>query len=282
MNIPPHKIPILSYHKIDDRREFGLNTVKIRHFYQQMNFLRESGYQTLTFRDLSGNALPPKPVIITFDDGYASVYHQARHILQKMGFTAVIFIISGYIGKLNNWDVNIGGIRFAHLNAVQLEALSDLGMEIGSHGVSHRALTRLSAEEQFAELVSSKMQLEEIIQRPVLSIAYPFGLQNPTLLQNARKAGYHFGCINLWGANQRNNPLCLRRIPIYRTDSLRSFQRKLATGFFHHLEIGKLRLISWGARLTPLYQSLFRRNSHPSVLRENHSFLPHHHIRDSK
>ena len=251
-------IPILTYHKITERREFGINTVHPASFENQMRSLREAGYQTVTFDDISKGTIPDKAIIITFDDGYTSVYDKAFPILKSLDFKAVVFIISGYIGRENTWDANLAGITFSHLDASQIKLLSQENFEIGSHGVSHRALPYLREPQIVYELEKSREELSGLIEKPVRTIAYPFGIQNKSVQEMAANAGYQFGCINLWGG--RNDvPLCLRRFPVYRADSISALKRKIKDSPFHRVEILKLKILSWPALLTPVYQKFFKK-----------------------
>lgn len=261
MEIHRYKIPILTYHKIDDRREWGINSVRPASFFKQMKFLREAGYQPVTLWSLRNGVIPLKPVIITFDDGYESVYINAFPILEQFGFTAVVFVISGYVNGWNTWDANLGGIRFRHLKTQQIRELAEAGFEIGSHGVTHRSLTQLAPDEVRSEMVISKKELEHITGKDILSVAYPFGLQTKMIRRVARSEGYEYGFINIWGKTSGADDSCLRRLPVYRTDSISAFERKLTFGWKNRLEIGKLSVLSWPAHLTPVYQKYFKRSS---------------------
>jgi peptidoglycan/xylan/chitin deacetylase (PgdA/CDA1 family) len=254
-----HDIPILTYHKISSRLEIGLNTLPPHQFRQQMIYLKDQGFQTITFRDIFHQNIPPLPLIITFDDGYASVYQQALPVLQEVGFRAVVFIITDYIGKANTWDANLFSIKFFHLDESQVTALAEAGMEIGSHGVTHRALPFLPFEQLESELRRSRERLTALVGKEIITFAYPFGIQNPVVQKAVQQAGYSFACVNMRGAGRKANQYCLPRIPVYRTDSMSSFRHKLSPGFGRQLEISKLRLISWPARLTPLYQKFFKK-----------------------
>ena len=248
------EIPILTYHKITSQREFGINTVAPEKFREQMLFLKNNNFNPTTFRDIIQGNLPPKPVIITFDDGYASVFKCAYSILRECQFTAVIFLITDYFGGENSWDANLGGVKFTHLDEQQAAALSLSGMELGSHGATHRALSFLTEKEVESELQKSQEVISQISGQPVTSLAYPFGIQNQKIQEIAEHTGYQVGCINLWGKSDRNNPLSLKRIPVYGIDSLASFRRKLSTGISKTAEILKLKMLSWPAFLTPLFQ----------------------------
>jgi len=253
------EIPILSYHKITSQAEFGLNTLPPRRFQEQMNYLKEQDFHPVTFQDLLTQKIPQHPIIITFDDGYSSVYQEAFPILKELGFRAVIFIISDYIGKINSWDANLFAIKFSHLDESQITALAAAGMEIGSHGVSHRALTFLTAKELEYELCHSREILTSLSGKAIESFAYPFGIQDITIQLAVQRAGYKFACINVWGSRNGSNHYCLPRLPVYRMDSLNSFKQKLNPGWRKQLEILKLRLCSWPAFLTPLYQKFFKK-----------------------
>ncbi len=101
-----HHIPILSYHKITPQKEFGINTVTPARFRQQMQYLREKKFQSVTFQDIIHGHLPPKPILITFDDGYACVYDHALPILKSINFRAVIFNHNRLSGQKNSWDAS--------------------------------------------------------------------------------------------------------------------------------------------------------------------------------
>lgn len=252
-------LTVLTYHKITRQREFGINTVTPDQFRRQMQYLYEHGYNPVTFRDLHKNHLPSQPLIITFDDGYVSVYENALPVLSKFGFPAVVFLISNYLGQENTWDANLGGVKFRHLNEKQVKQLSKEGIEIGSHGASHRALTYLEDREIESELKQSRGLMSRLSHQQVITLAYPFGLQNNRVQQIAKRSGYHFGCINLWGNSAPDNPMSIKRLPVYRTDSLEAFQRKLCTGPSKKRELMKLKLLSWSALLTPVYQKYIKK-----------------------
>ena len=173
-------------------------------------------------------------------------------------FTAVIFLITEYFGKANRWDANLGGVTFTHLDEQQASELSRNGMELGSHGATHRALNFLSDSEIESELKKSRQLIYQISGQPVITLAYPFGMQNQKIQEMAKHHGYQVGCINLWGKSEPGNIMSMKRLPVYGTDSLASFRRKLSTSRSKTVEILKLRLLSWPAFLTPLFQKYIK------------------------
>ena len=109
-------IPIITFHKVDPVFEWGVTRVTPHQFNRVASFLANEGYKTISLETAYHQQdLPAKPVILTFDDGYESVYENAAPIMDQFGFTGTVFLISKYIGKENHWDVNLGGKVFKHL-----------------------------------------------------------------------------------------------------------------------------------------------------------------------
>jgi len=251
------KTPILMYHKIDPRLEFGINALSPSRFKMHVEWLRGQGFHAIIFSDiLSNRALPEKPVIITFDDAYESVYHHAFPILAAAGFRATVYVITNYIGKLNTWDMNLGGICFRHMTAQQLTEISKKGWEIGSHTCTHRALTRLNDSQLKREFSKSFQQLSALTNGPVISVAYPFGMQNGQVRRAAKSAGYTFACGSIRGTTSQNL-FSLCRIPVYQFENVTALKRKLQASL-PALEKIKLSILGFPAQLTPVYQRLFK------------------------
>ena len=133
---------MLVYHKVDPKAELGLTCVHPDTFEKQIAFLTSEGYQMVTLSDLRLNG-NNKRIAICFDDGYQDVYDYAFPVLQKYSAVATVFIIVDYIGKDNTWDVNIGGIRYRHLDEDSIHKLVESGWEIGSHSMSHLSLIHI-------------------------------------------------------------------------------------------------------------------------------------------
>lgn len=115
---------------------------------------------------------------ITVDDGNESDYTLILPALRRRNLTATFFICSGRLGKPT------------FLNQEQLVALSESGMNIGSHGVDHVSWRKLSSPALSHELQASRSTLQKICKQPIDSAACPFGEYNRTVLQKAKEAGY--------------------------------------------------------------------------------------------
>lgn len=248
------RVPVLLYHHIQPG---GFNTVKPQLFERHISFLKKEGYTGVTFRQLLFDAdLPDNPVVITFDDGYETIYRYALPILEKAGFNAVVFMLAGYMGKKNSWDLSLEPRSVRHLNAEELTGLNNKGWEIASHAMSHKPLTTLPIPELRWEVERSGQCLEELLNVKTTGFAYPFGRYNHAVREMVEQTGYHYACGALKRHQLPESEFQLVRIPVYRFDSIHSIRRKLFYPEIPRLEYLKLKLISGLSRLTPLYQKL--------------------------
>ncbi len=181
--------PILIFHSV---RPYGPKDTKgERRFIatpdtleNELAYLRSSGYESVSFYNLAnhfliGSPLPPKPVVISFDDGWESQYVYALPLLKKYSFTATFFIYTNTPGVKNymRWD--------------QIKALSAAGMEIGCHSKSHPYLNRIRKKAALRrEIILPKRILEAHLGKAVTVFAYPFGLYNDRAIAMVKEAGF--------------------------------------------------------------------------------------------
>jgi peptidoglycan/xylan/chitin deacetylase (PgdA/CDA1 family) len=249
-------VPILAYHKVSDQFEWGINTVSIRSFESQMKYLSENHYYAISLEQYCDGDFQVKskyhPVIITFDDADESVYHHAFTILRHYGFTATLFVISGYVGKINSWDANLGGISLKHLSWEEIRQLTNEGWEIGSHTATHRDLLGLSIDEVTKELQSSKEIIENNVERPIRFVSYPFNRFDSRITLVAQRIGYRGGCALSLNNNMNGAPkqFIMQRHGVYSIDSLSWFKKKLSNSKIEQI---KQRIISFASRGTILY-----------------------------
>ncbi len=252
------RIPVLNYHKIEIKSDIGITARHPDDFLTDMQYLAEHGFTSVTFQSVSkSETLPDKPVMITFDDGYASVYEHAFPILSHFRFRAVIFMPALYIGKTNDWDIQLGSKKFLHLSGEQIAALSAAEHEIAAHGLNHVPFTSLNSESLNKELKQSRILLEKITGIPVTALCYPFGRFNARVIQAVKQAGYQYAMASLYlgAAPPEEQNMALRRFNVYRFDTQRIIHKKLKAAYQSPIAIRDW-LLQLGGRATPLYQRL--------------------------
>lgn len=229
--IPKHsgrqvKVPILTYHYIgnnpnpDDKTRENLQVTPDK-FEDQMKYLSENGYSTITlgtlYAALKGGSLPPKSVILTFDDGYIDFYFNAFPILSRFGFKAVVFIPTSLVGGsyYMSWD-QIKEIDSSNL--VVFEA----------HSVNHINLVGLSHDKLTYQITESKRVLEEQLGKKVNFFAYPYGLSDESTWKAVGDAGYLGGVGTWYGKEQsEGNVLDMPRIKISGEMDIADFASRL-------------------------------------------------------
>lgn len=188
MNIDENQkgIPVLMYHSIGYVKDNGL-VMTPEKFRIQIKYIKDNGYKTLTLDELhalfkENKPIPKKSVIITLDDGYSDNYKYAYPILKEYGAKATIFVITKTIDKNTNY-----------LNSKQIKELQANGIDIESHTVGHEELINLTYEKQLKTLKESKLELENLLNKSVNYIAYPYGKYNNDTIKAAKEAGYLMG-----------------------------------------------------------------------------------------
>jgi peptidoglycan/xylan/chitin deacetylase (PgdA/CDA1 family) len=228
---------ILMYHAIGAPGERPSTYVVGRwRFRCQMSWLYWRGYRAVTVSDLTdalaaGRLLPPRTVVITFDDGYEDVYREAIPVLSRYGFTGTIFVVSGAVGGAAVWGSEPALTGRPLATRPQLQAMAAAGIEIGAHTASHPALTALPYPARRNEIQRSRGDLERIVNRPVTSFAYPFGSYDYETTVAVRTAGFAAACCSRSGRiDPATPPFELRRAEVRGTDSFTRFVRMLGSG----------------------------------------------------
>ncbi len=253
----PKAIKVLIYHRVlqdpDDSRKHEYMCVYASDFRKHLRLLERWGFTSITFHDyhlyLKGELdLPRKPVIITFDDGYKDVFENAYPLLQKFGMKAVIFAIANSKILSNVWDHGSEHPASDLMTEHELLELHSAGHEIGSHSLSHPALPSISKEQLWEELSRSRMLLEILLNAPVRSVAYPYGLVNEEIKKIASEAGYFTGCGVYTGpAAFGEDPFEIRRILIRGTIGTFGFALRMLTPYEYYGWLRwKLRMIILG------------------------------------
>lgn len=176
-------VPILLYHRIDVSSTDSQYYVSPEKFEEQMKLLHDWGYTTITTELLvkaisEGADLPPRPIILTFDDGHLNNYTTAYPIMKKYGFTGALYIVGKYMGTPE------------YMNVDQIKEMANDGWEVGSHSMSHLDLTSLDHQQQQYEIVESRKFLEDKLDVPIQTFSYPFGINDPAVINLTYSAGY--------------------------------------------------------------------------------------------
>ncbi len=189
------RLPVLLYHHVGPPRPgtYPSLTVSPQRFERQMRWLDRRGYTGIRPSDWArwrrdGKGLPDKPVLVTFDDGYADLADYALPVLRRHGFGAVVFVVTDLVGRTNTWDEERRAGTHRLMTADQIRYWATQGIEFGAHSRTHADLTTLSAKELAEEVIGSRDDLADLLGSPVTSFAYPYGSYNQAAYDCARGA----------------------------------------------------------------------------------------------
>jgi peptidoglycan/xylan/chitin deacetylase (PgdA/CDA1 family) len=210
-------IPILEYHPIQppvkgmDRHLF----VPQADFQAQMKWLDDHDYEAVTLDQVEKawyehGELPPKPIIVSFDDGYLSQYVAGFLVLQAL-----------------HWP----GVMNLHLHSdlpnADVRKMVAAGWELASHTISHVDLTKVDAARLRREVAGSRRILRRRFGTPVDNFCYPFGSYDQAVITAVKRAGYRGAESEVRGLATRAHPYVLNRIEIEYGDHLNGFIEKL-------------------------------------------------------
>lgn len=212
----PFPLTVLGWHRVDALGG-GVST-KLDVFRRQLDVLAAWGANVLPLdhacHALAQGRLPRRAVVLTFDDGYASVAETAWPLLRERDWPATLFVVSGYLDGTRRfgWDNGFADPRATLLDRRGVLDLAGDGMGIGSHTAEHHWLPHLADADLDRELGSSRAALAELLGRSVEAFAYPMGGWDRRVRAAAARAGYAVGVTTDRGANgARRDPLALRR-----------------------------------------------------------------------
>ncbi|HXY70327.1 MAG TPA: polysaccharide deacetylase family protein [Gemmatimonadales bacterium] len=235
----PRRIPVLMYHRVEDAPPATRHGIWVTTdaFAAQLDSLARRGFTPITFGDYAAwldgaRGLPRRPVVLTFDDGYADNHANALPLLRRHGMRAVVFLIGDRNVTTNLWDAAAGETQVPLLAADQIREMQAHGIEFASHTLSHPRLTDLDAERLAAELEGSRRAIAERTGRPVLAVCYPYGAVSAAVKDAAARAGYAFGVASDSGPLRLGEDLFeIRRAQVFpRTDGF-GFWRKTSSWY---------------------------------------------------
>lgn len=227
---PGHvQVPIFMYHHISDSPIGSDYYVPPAKFDDEMKLLHNWGYTTITTSMLvqaitQGASLPPRPIIISFDDSWGSQYTNAFPVMKKYGFTGVLYTVVAYIGQASGLSTDP-----SYLTIDQLKEMAAAGWEIGSHTMTHQNLTAMNDDQVRYEVVDSRKALEAQLGLPILTFSYPFGGANSAVTDYVHFAGYiaAMGATGFTADQGKSNLFELQRCEIKDSDDAKSIIRFL-------------------------------------------------------
>lgn len=226
MNAP---VPILMYHAVGHRpakAAYGLS-VAPEAFAAQMELLGERGFTPVTAARLghawrTGAPLPDRPVLVTFDDGYAGVHRHALPVLAGHGFASTLFVSTGWL----RGPYHEGGAPDTMLDWDQVRELAAAGTEIGGHTHTHPQLDQLDDERLRFETVRCREIITEELGTAPVSFAYPYGYSSRRVRRTVREAGFAQSLAVGNGLARRvQGPFALRRVTVRRSTDIEEFAR---------------------------------------------------------
>ncbi len=225
------EMPVIMYHRfIEHESEKGVHGtwLPVAMFEKHLKLMKWLGYETLTFADLADKGLihrlqyGKKYLMITVDDGYRDNLTRMLPLLEKYGYKAVVYIVTGE--DHNRWDVEHPthpDTPVTLMTPDEIKVLVASGhVEVGGHTLTHPRLSTLPPEAQAHEIRTNKAWLEQLLGHQLLSFAYPYGDLNDSAKAQASAAGYRYAVATNSGPRaMHQDPLQIRRIAIFpRTD----------------------------------------------------------------
>ncbi len=229
-------VPVLLYHAFSEHDESNRFVISERVFARQMRLLSLLGFKVLPFAAFvelirDGRLPPRRTAVLTIDDGYADNGEIAATILERHGFGATIFLVSGRLGAANDWS-DAEPLRGRELLSVaQIDSLRKRGIEFGAHTRTHAGLPDVADETVADEVESSRWDLEEALGVPGAAFADPYGRLDDRAIAAVERTGFVGACTtDPRLARLDDHPLLIPRIEIRRRDPLWRFLRKVWFG----------------------------------------------------
>jgi peptidoglycan/xylan/chitin deacetylase (PgdA/CDA1 family) len=207
-------VPVLLYHEIDDLKQDEY-TIVAPAFAAQMEWLYGNGYQTISLQDLAEGRIPDRPVIITFDDGYASFLVYALPLMEQYGFKSALNVIGRYVGTYR--EMNRPMLSWDEYRYLAGTGLVSIGCHTDNlHNFARGGALNASGDELYRDLMSfQETMMRELKMRSEI-LAWPYGMYNKRGMEAAQKAGFKYLLTSnpgVWRAGQS-----LREVPRLNVD----------------------------------------------------------------
>ena len=234
------RVTVLMYHRVGHAKNDweARYCVSPERFARHIRALERCGMRPCSVEDfvawLEGACtLRQGSFVLTFDDGFLGLYEHAFPLLSKMGWPATVFLVSGLIGKQDDWtgQKNPSGNTYPLLGRHEIEEMARGGFSFHSHSRSHPDLRQLSADALMRELAGARQDLEYLLGRPVSYLAYPYGWYDENVVEAVKASGYAAAFSVQPGFNRRDvDRYRIRRLDVYGTDTASALLRKVTFG----------------------------------------------------
>lgn len=226
-------VPVLMYHAFTASGERDRFVLPASSFRTQLRLLKALRYRAITLEELaaalrSGGPLPRRAVVLTIDDGYRDNFEIAQPILERHGYPANLYLVSGRLGGSNDWGDPGALAGRPMLDREQIEAMRAGGTRFGGHTRNHPRLTELEDAAVTDEIAGCREDLEQSLGEAVETLAYPYGLYDERAVKAAEAAGYSAACTTeVRPARPGDDPFRIPRIEVEGSDSALRFLRRL-------------------------------------------------------
>ena len=183
-------MPVLFYHHVGPPGGGGRRFLSVdpERFESHVDWLARRRFTTVTPSAWLSGVRPRRPVMITFDDGYADLARHAFPVLARRGMTATAFVVTGLLGGQDEWNDELGGDRLQLLSREEIAAWAQRGIEFGAHGRTHRDLVLLDPVARAAEIDGSRSDLADALGSVPHAFAYPYGSYDSSTLDLVGRA----------------------------------------------------------------------------------------------
>jgi peptidoglycan/xylan/chitin deacetylase (PgdA/CDA1 family) len=241
---------ILLYHNISKTFSPYGSIVFPEVFRKHIKFIKSKGIKFLSpdefFKADSG-------VLLTFDDGFVDLYEFAFPVLMAENIPAIIFVVSGYAGKKNDWEVTLGK-SFTHLSWDKIKEMRKYGITIGSHSHLHPDYSRSSLDVVKKDMKESLEIISDKIGEKVKYLSYPFGRIRESQIELAGEVGYEKAFIST--PRKADNPYLVGRWAVYTIDTLFNLSAKIGLNRFGTFEKFKCKGINWVSNATGIIKGI--------------------------
>ncbi len=225
---------VLSYHAISPTWPAALS-LDPGTLERQLQALLDRGYRGATMRDALLSPSRERALVVTFDDAYRSVIELGLPILERLGIPGTVFVPTDHAGTerpmvwsgIDHWQGGPHEHELIALSWDELRRLDAAGWEVGSHTCSHPWLTQCDDATLERELGESRARCSDELGRPCVSLAYPYGDEDPRVVEATRAAGYLAACT-VPALLQEGDLLRWPRIGMYHDETERSFRLKVS------------------------------------------------------